>query len=161
MSGRLGVTVVPADVEAYWLPGGGTTVAVKLAGEATGGTFSLLEVRLAPGSGAGPHRHTKESETIVVLAGELVVGVGAREEVLGPGGTILVPRDVMHTFANRTAETTRALFFCVPSGLEAFFRAIGIRVVGREPPREVFAQPDAEALARAAERAGLEFLPAA
>jgi quercetin dioxygenase-like cupin family protein len=102
------------------LPGGGTTVTVVLAGEDTDGVMSLLEVELQPGSGAGPHRHTKEDETIYVIEGRLRV----LDRELQAGEAIRLPKGLAHSFANESDEPVRALFACVPGGLERFFRAL-------------------------------------
>ena len=121
------------------LPGGGTRVGVVLSEEDTGGALTLLEVELDPGSGAGPHRHTKEDETIYVLAGALRVG----DRALAPGEAIHLPRGVTHSFLNDGTDVTRVLFVCVPGGLERFFRAV---VSG-----------DDAVIAAAVAEAGLEF----
>ena len=98
----------------------GTTVRVVLSAEDTSGGLTLLEVELAPGSGAGRHRHTKEDETIAVVAGRLTVS-GVE---LGAGEAIHLPKGLAHDFANEGSEPVRALVFCVPGGLERFFRAV-------------------------------------
>ncbi len=121
------------------LPGGGTRVGVVLSADDTDGALTLLEVELDPSSGAGPHRHTKEDETIYVLSGTLRVG----ERALAVGEAIHLPRGVTHSFVNDSDEVARALFVCVPGGLERFFRAV---VTG-----------DDAAIAAAVAEAGLEF----
>ena len=98
----------------------GTTVRVVLAAEDTSGGLTLLEVELAPGSGATRHRHTKEDETIAVVSGRLTVS----ERELGPGEAVHLPRGLAHDFRNDGPEPVRAFFFCVPGGLERFFRAV-------------------------------------
>jgi quercetin dioxygenase-like cupin family protein len=102
------------------LPGGGTRIGVVLSAEDTGGALTLLDVELEPGSGAGPHRHTKEDETIYLLSGSLRVG----DRTLAPGEAAHLPRGVMHSFANEGQEVAKVLFVCVPGGLERFFRAV-------------------------------------
>jgi quercetin dioxygenase-like cupin family protein len=98
---------------------GGTTVRVVTAREEA----TLLEVTLEPDSGAGPHTHALEAETIAVLDGSLVVDDGERHE-LGPGDVLVLPRGVRHAFANEGGETVRAHFFSSPGGLERFFREL-------------------------------------
>ena len=121
----------------FELGDGATVVEVK----AHGDVVTELEVTVRPGSGAPPHVHTRESETIVVVDGSLRVG----DETLGPGGTLHLARGVRHAFVNEGDGPARALFVCVPGGLERFFRAIA------DPP------PSDEELAAAAEAAGLRF----
>ena len=116
---------------------GGTSVTVVTATEAA----TVLEVRIDPRSGAGPHMHTREDEAIAVLDGLLVVDDGQRRDI-GPGAAHVLPRGVRHSFANETDVSVRALFFCAPGGLERFFRDVST------------AGSDAE-VAAAADRAGL------
>jgi quercetin dioxygenase-like cupin family protein len=104
---------------------------------------SVLEIRLEPGAGAGPHVHTREDETIVVLEGRLDVEAGERR-TLGAGEAVVLRRGVRHSFANPADEPMRAHFICTPGGLERFFRDVAA------------ATSDAD-VAAAAERAGVVF----
>lgn len=97
----------------------GTVVTVVLAQEA----ITVLEVDLQPGAGSGPHRHTKENETIVVLEGELVVSGDRLEQ----GQAVHLPKGIAHEFRNDGDTVAKALFICVPGGLERFFRALAAR----------------------------------
>ena len=118
---------------------GGTTVVVVTAADAA----TVLELTVQPGAGAGPHLHTREDETVVVLDGALVVEDRERHE-LGPGDAYVLPRGVRHSFTNEGGASARALFFCAPGGLERFFRDLAT------------AESD-EAVAAAADRAGIAF----
>ena len=100
----------------------------------------MLEGEFDPGGGSTWHTHRGEDETIVVLAGRLVVEDGERHD-LGPGEAHVLPRGVRHAFANESTSPARVYFFCAPGGLERFFRDL----VAGVPPDE------------AARRAGLEF----
>ncbi|MBA2356945.1 MAG: cupin domain-containing protein, partial [Actinobacteria bacterium] len=77
-----------------------------------------LRLTLPAGEGAGPHRHTLESETIVVVAGELAVDTDACRAVLGPGEAVFLGRGTRHGFESVGPTPCRALIFCTPSGLE-------------------------------------------
>ena len=119
--------------------GGGTTVRLLVAAE----PVTLLGVELEPRAAAGPHTHTREDETIAVVAGELVVDDGTRR-TLRPGEAIFLARGVRHSFVNEASEPVRAHFCCTPGGLERFFRDVAA------------ATGDAD-VAAAAERAGVVF----
>jgi quercetin dioxygenase-like cupin family protein len=118
---------------------GGTTVRVLVAEEAV----TVLDVTLEKGTGAPPHVHSREDETMVVLEGEVELDE-ATSRLLTPGDAGRVARGVRHRFANRVDGPARVLFVCTPGGLERFFREAAA------------ATTDAEAAA-AAERAGLVF----
>lgn len=123
--------------ERFELLGGSTVVEVKAATP----EVTVLGLTLQPGGGAGEHTHTKESETIVVLEGTLDVS----GRLLQPGDATHLAVGSPHSFANPGDDVVRALFVCVPGGLECFFRAV--------------ASPDAteESVAAAVEAAGLRF----
>ena len=105
---------------------------------------TLLELELAPGSGAGLHVHTREDETIAVLEGELAFEADAERRVLRAGEAVFVARGTEHGFANEGTGRVRAHVVCAPGGLEWFFRDVAR------------AETDDEAAA-AIERAGLRF----
>jgi quercetin dioxygenase-like cupin family protein len=101
---------------------------------------TVLDAEIQPGGGSGWHVHTKEDETVLVLAGELVLDDGDRH-VLRPGDAYVLPRGRRHAFANESDAAARVCFFCAPGGLEHFFRAVASGVPAEE----------------AATRAGLSF----
>ena len=123
--------------ERFELSGGSVVVEVKTATR----ELTVLGLTLQPGGGAGEHTHTKESETIVVLEGTLDVA----GRLLQPGDTAHVAVGTPHSFTNRGDRVVKALFVCVPGGLERFFRAV--------------ASPEATeaSIAAAVEAAGLRF----
>ena len=102
---------------------------------------TVLGLTLQPGGGAGEHTHTKESETIVVLEEPSMSVVDSCNQAMRR----TLPVGTPHSFANHGDAVVRALFVCVPGGLERFFRAV--------------ASPDAteESVAAAVEAAGLRF----
>lgn len=67
--------------------------------------------------GPDPHIHHRHVDAFYVVEGELEFGVGADvEPVAAPAGTfVLVPRDIVHTFANASEATARWLNFHAPS----------------------------------------------
>ena len=74
--------------------------------------------RYEPGErGPDPHVHRRHVDAFYVVEGELVFGLGpAVEPVRAPAGTfVLVPPDVIHTFANEADATARWLNVHAPS----------------------------------------------
>jgi len=67
--------------------------------------------------GPDPHIHHRHVDAFYVVEGELRFGVGAEvEPVTAPPGTfVLVPREIVHTFANESDATARWLNFHAPS----------------------------------------------
>jgi mannose-6-phosphate isomerase-like protein (cupin superfamily) len=74
--------------------------------------------RYEPGEkGPDPHIHREHVDAFYVVEGELEFGVGPDvQPVHAPAGTfVLVPPDVVHTFANRSRASVRWLNFHAPS----------------------------------------------
>ena len=112
---------------------------VCLSGTDTGGAYCLLEVSLAPGMAVPRHTHTREDEVYFVLAGELEVTVGEKTFVLGPGDTLLAPRDIPHELRNSGNTSNHYLLVFSPSGFEEFIVATAVpapdnAVAPTEPP---------------------------
>ena len=63
--------------------------------------------------------HTREDETIVVLDGELSVRLGDETVTAGPQTLVWMPRDLPHTFANRSDRDVHGLALVSPAGIEA------------------------------------------
>lgn len=124
------------------------TIEIVLDGEATSGELALMRLRMPPGAGAPPHRHTLESETLVVREGSLAVEVeGERRDVV-PGDAVHLRRGVLHSFVSEGGAVVDVLV--VPAGLEEFFRTI----CPLDPDAPA---PDPADLAAALERHGLDF----
>ena len=107
-----------------------------------------MTLRMPPGAGAPPHRHTKETETLLVRAGELWVELEGEERVLGPGAAVFLPQGSLHRFRSDDGAVVDVV--AVPAGLEEFFRA----VCPEDPDGP---SPSDEEVRAALERAGLDF----
>lgn len=88
--------------------------------------LALTEFRYAAGErGPPPHVHREHSDGFWVLEGELTVQVGDDEHCLGPGGFVLAPPGVVHTFRNDGPETGRFLNLHAPSmGFHEYLRSL-------------------------------------
>jgi quercetin dioxygenase-like cupin family protein len=134
--------------EVLHFAGSEQTVEIVLDGAATGGALALMTLRVPAGAGAPFHRHTRESETLLVRAGSLTVEAeGARRE-LGPGEAVFLERGVLHAFS--AAEPAVVDVIAAPAGLEDFFRAVCVRDPADPPPGDAV-------VAAALERHGLDF----
>jgi len=108
----------PDDGEATWFLG--TRMTVKATAQSTGGTFGLIEVRLAVGFSPPLHIHHQEDESFWILEGKLTFVCHGQTYQAGPGSFIYLPRDLPHTF--RVDEgPARALELVQPGGHERFY----------------------------------------
>ncbi len=104
------------------LLGAASTVVLAAGKEDTGGAFALLDYELAPGFAAlPPHIHHNEDEAMYVLEGQLQVRIGETERLLGPGGFVYLPREILHAQRNPGPEPVRFLMLLIPAGSEQCF----------------------------------------
>jgi hypothetical protein len=94
---------------------------LRLPAETTGGIISIWESIAAPDSGPPLHVHTREDEIFYVLAGTFQFWCGDETLVGGPGTTMVLPKDVPHTYRNVGQTEGRLLGAAMPGGLENFF----------------------------------------
>jgi quercetin dioxygenase-like cupin family protein len=93
--------------------------------EDTQGQFALIEAVARKGNVPPPHIHHREEETFYVLEGEMTVSVGDRTIKATPGTTVIVPRDVVHSFAIES-EQLRVLILLTPAGMEGWFKEFSV-----------------------------------
>ncbi|HZG35433.1 MAG TPA: cupin domain-containing protein [Gaiellaceae bacterium] len=129
-------------------PGSDQTIEIVFDGDATGGALALLTLRMPPGAGAPPHRHHRETETLLVREGELTVAIGGEERMLGPGEAAFLPQGSLHGFRSDGGAVVDVI--AVPAGLERFFRVLCSQDPDAPPPSD-------DDVREAVERAGLDF----
>ena len=107
---------------------------VLLRSEQSGGDVSVIESVASPGF-AGPPLHVHDfDETFYVLEGELTFQLDDRLFTAGPGELAFAPRNVAHTFANRSGADARYLIVCTPAGFERYFARMEAERAGVDPP---------------------------
>jgi quercetin dioxygenase-like cupin family protein len=132
--------------------GPGSHLTLKAVGDDTDHAFALMEYVLAPGGGAGLHRHSREDESFYVLAGELAVQLGDEALVVTPGEFLRIPRGTRHAFINQGPGPLTALVMLTPAGLEQFF--VDLAALAAAAPD---GQIDPALLQALTERYGLDF----
>jgi quercetin dioxygenase-like cupin family protein len=139
-----------SDVETIYFFG--TRMRILMSGAQTGGAFCLIEVRSSAGAVVPPHVHRRETETIHVLEGVMTCATEGKHIAVGPGETVLLPKDVPHSLI--TGETdTRTLLYCSPAGFDDFVRALGTTGAPVAPGPD-----DAAHAVEVAARFGIEFV---
>jgi quercetin dioxygenase-like cupin family protein len=101
---------------------GGGWLSFLATGEQTGGAYAVIETANDPSTGVRLHVHEQEDETWFVLEGEYTFEVGGQTFRAGPGDYVFGPRNVPHSYANRTEAVARALIMVTPAGFEGFWR---------------------------------------
>ena len=81
--------------------------------------YSISEWWLEPNSnGPGAHQHDDQDQVFYVLEGILSILVEDRWIDADRGTFIRIPRNTMHSFANRTNKKAGMLNFDIPGGFE-------------------------------------------
>lgn len=146
-------------------PGEGTPVAgstgarfvIKANGDATRGAYSLIEAAVPPGIPPAPaHIHHEHEECFYVLDGELTLRLGDASLTAVAGTFVLVPRGMVHGYANESAAPARFLTAGSPAGLEGLFAEFA-RLRAAAPDGRL----DFAAIAAAGLRFDTEYLPPA
>ena len=116
-------------------------------GDQTNGFYGLIETANDPSTGVRMHVHEREDETWFILEGEYMFQVGSQTISAHAGDYVFGPRNVPHSYANRSASVARALIMVTPAGFEGFWRESAL--VG----------PDIAAHAALGLKYGVKFVP--
>ncbi len=89
-----------------------------------GGLF-VVEITNHLKGGPGRHKHLYQDELFYILEGDYILEVGSERFRLGPGDSVLGPRNVPHVWAFVGTGQGRQLVVFTPAGkLEAFFQKL-------------------------------------
>lgn len=99
---------------------------VKEDGSLTRGNMVVAEMVIEPEFVAPPqHLHRAHEESWYILEGELEFSSGTRVRRVGPGGWVLVPVGIPHSFSNPGHEPTRFLAIMTPNLYLGYFEELG------------------------------------
>lgn len=139
------------DGDTYWT---GFPNTIRIAGDETGGAFTVIEMRVPPGFSGPPHVHHDEHQTDHVVEGELVFTVG-EETIVADAGTIVhCPKGVPHSFRNESDSEALVYDWHHPAGFDEFMARAAPRVTDPSDPPEL----DMERAMELAPEYGVEFL---
>ena len=151
MSEVLTLPYVVRPGEGLRAPLGSVCTVHKVPGVATDGRLAIVEHTLRPRFLAAPmHRHSREGELSIVLAGQLGVKLGDDVVVAAAGSYVLKPRGQWHADWNAGDTTLRFIELLVPAGVEGYFERLS-RLFASE---DAASHDDVEFLA---EEYGLQF----
>ncbi|SEH35970.1 cupin domain-containing protein [Magnetospirillum fulvum] len=90
----------PSAAETGWAPHPtfpGVQVKPLIRGAASGGAFSTLLVRIAPGGAMLPHAHDGQTEQHFVVGGGGTADLAGRTVEYAPGALMVIPRATPHS----------------------------------------------------------------
>lgn len=130
--------------------------------EDTGGGLTAIEATIRKGLEPPAHVHHVEDEAFYIVDGLWQFRCGDTGYEVGPGGFVLLPRGVAHTFSV-DRDGARALMLCWPGGsLEGAFRELGTPVTELTLPPPPPGPPSPEQIQHVVAAFGrhdIEFLP--
>src|SRR5262249_18894243 len=100
---------------------------LKASAGSTGGLLTVLTFSVD--GGPPRHTHSREDESIYLLAGRLAVECDGQDFVATPGSFVFLPRGRPHTFSS-VGGTARGLLIITPAGLESYFAALRAAAAG-------------------------------
>lgn len=109
--------------QSFWLLGNRITIIADHT--TTGGQYDLIEGYNPPGTLTPLHRHTRYSEQLYVLEGDLTVWAGENKAVLTPGESFLISPGTPHVVGVLSDKPARALVVAAPSGFARLIAATG------------------------------------
>jgi mannose-6-phosphate isomerase-like protein (cupin superfamily) len=118
---------------------GSRVIDVKVSAQDTNGGLCVTEIIDAEKGGPARHLHHEQEEWFYVVEGEYAIEVGEERYELGPGDSVLAPRQVAHAWAHVGEGAGRLIAALQPAGeIEAFFDELAM--LGSAPEREALSR---------------------
>jgi quercetin dioxygenase-like cupin family protein len=130
--------------ESLWFLG--TLATIRVAGEAVGERYALIEF-LFPHAASPPLHTHPQDESYVVLEGVLTIQAGHERFVLEPGGVAAVPMGLPHTFCVES-DSAHVLVLSTPAGLERMILDASVPAAARSLPPQGTPRPSAAELSQ-------------
>jgi quercetin dioxygenase-like cupin family protein len=129
---------------------------IKAGAGETAGAMCVVEFLDFEGSSVPLHVNDRWDSGFYIVDGDYSFVIGDESVTASSGAWVFVPRNTAHAWRCASARG-RVLSTTTPGGFEAFYREVGKPVTDRTrlPAR---AEPDAEALSRAAARHGISII---
>lgn len=128
--------------QSFWLFGNRLTIIADHT--TTHGQYDLIEGYNPPGTMTPLHRHTRYSEQLYVLEGELTVWAGEKKLVLTPGESFLISPGIPHVVGVLSDQPARALVVAAPSSFARLIAATGTADETEAADMALFEQISAE-----------------
>ena len=138
MQTRSSTTATAALPEEEILCVSGNTITVKIGGKQTGNAYSLFELNVPPGVGAGLHIDQDWDEFWHVMEGTFAFTLNGEKIELSSGGFAYGPKSIPHSFKNVGNTTGKLVMLTRPSGLENFFKTVHEASLNGKPDKETF-----------------------
>jgi quercetin dioxygenase-like cupin family protein len=95
----------------------------------------VIEVNLAQGHGHNFHKHPDQEEVIYVVAGQVEQWLETEKQILNPGDSVFIPKDVVHASFNTFAQPAKLLAILAPCVTDDGY--VSVEVGNGEPWRSL------------------------
>lgn len=126
-------------------------------GEDTDNAYGFMESLIPPGGGPPPHIQHWNEEGFYIAEGQLTFVVDGKEVVLSEGDFVNVPKEVVHSFTNKTNKKARILVIMSPSVEEYYLLAVGHHISDINAPLPPTTAEDVEKYLTLSPDYGLEY----
>lgn len=154
---RTQIATEPGTSRAWWFLG---TLAVLRNPEGAPRTPAVIELTVPPGGSPPEHVHETLDDSFLLLDGEVVVRCGHQTFVARPGGYVVMPHGVPHTFRVTSRTPARMLLVHADDSFLQFIEAVGTPTTERVLPPADHAVPEFEVIDRATTEHGARFVGA-
>lgn len=139
----------------------GDTYRIVISGEQTDGAYAVIDMRVPPGGGPGPHSHAAIQESFHVLEGEVEVKSEHGTFVARAGDFVNIPLGgIVHCFKNLGDKVAHLWCVVSPAGMEKMFEEIGKPVaLGEFLPVPEMTPDQQKRLQTSAEKHGQKVFP--
>lgn len=122
--------------------------------------YCLVDAVVPPGLGAPPNSHAGETESFVVIDGEVEFMIDGNVTQVGAGQSVVIPDGAVHAFSAKGDRPARVLILNAPGQMHAqFFTELGTPVMDdRTTPAPMDGPPDVAAVVAVAERVGMTIM---
>ena len=116
---------------------GARAIDFKVSSLDTNGDLFIVEATDDTKGGPPRHFHNEQEEWFYVIESEYVIEIGDERYKVGPGDSVLAPREVPHVWAHVGEGEGRLLIVFQPAGkMEAFFGELS-KIEGMPQPKEL------------------------
>ncbi len=99
-------------------------VTVKVASHQTNYSYCVLELTAGPNVSPPLHLHQREDEIFEILDGRFLFSLDGKIVEVSPGTTVVVPRNMPHSWRNISDSPGRMMLIFIPGGIDELFEAM-------------------------------------